>query len=288
MECIPCLFKRIIFEANLSTDDITKKTKVIQSAASSLSRTYNPDTSSAMIATKMHRAVYKILNDSDPYKILKERSNEIAQTLIPTVETLIGQSKDHLYTSMMYAIVGNMLDFGIEGASSYPEKFLETFIDAISEGLGYDDYPKVKELLKKSKKMIFFTDNCGEIVFDKILCRELKNEFPHLKITLVVKGEPVLNDATLENAIGIGFDAIVDEVYTTGCFAVGVDFKRLPLKVVERLRAADVIFCKGMANYESFSETTYRPIVYLLRTKCKAIAHSMGIPIDTNVIKLYS
>lgn len=287
-DCVTCLFKRIIYEANLSTNNVTKKTKAIRDAALCLSKLYTPDICSATIATNIHRAVYQALNDSDPYKILKERSNSIAKDLIPTAERLIKQSKDSLYSSMVCAIIGNTLDFGIEGASSNPEKFLETFEDAFSEDLGYNDYPKLKKLLKKTRNILFFTDNCGEIVFDKILCRELKYAYPDVKITLIVKGEPVLNDATIKNAMDIGFDSVVDEVFTTGCFAVGVDFRQLPSKVVERLETADAIFCKGMANYESFSETNYRPIAYLLRTKCKPIAQSMGIPVNTNVIKLYS
>lgn len=287
-DCIPCLFKRILYEADLSTNDPTKKIKAIQGAASSLTKLYSPDTCSAIIATKMHRSVYRALNDKDPYRALKERSSAIANQLIPTVERLIRQSNDSLYTSMVCAIIGNALDFGIEGASSHPDKFFETFEDAVSEGLGYDDYPKVKQLLKKTQSILFFTDNCGEIVFDRILCRELKYHHPHIKITLVVKGEPVLSDATIQDAMAVGFDTVADEVLTTGCFAVGVDFKQLPPTVAKRLDTVDAIFCKGMANYESFSETNYRPIVYLLLTKCKPIAQSMGIPVNTNAIKVYA
>ncbi len=286
-ECVPCLFKRIIYESNLSNSDTTKKSNAIKAAAASMSKTYDPATCSATIATSMHRAAYKALDDPDPYRLLKDRSNTIAKNLLPIVETLIKQSEDPLYTSILCAIVGNMLDFGIDGASSHPEKLLETFEDAVSEGLGYDDYPKVKRLLRKAHHVMFFTDNCGEIVFDKILCREMKYVFPNVRITLVVKGEPVLSDATIKDAMDVGFDTVADEVFTTGCFAVGVDFFRLPPKVSERLKAADIICCKGMANYESFSETSYRPIVYLLRTKCKPIAQSMGIPFNINAIKLY-
>jgi uncharacterized protein with ATP-grasp and redox domains len=133
---------------------------------------------------------------------------------------------------------------------------------------------------------VLFTDNCGEIVFDKILCRELKTFNPRLHLTVVVKGEPILSDATIKDAQDINLQEVVDELLTTGCFAVGVDFSKLPGNVKKALDQADLIIAKGMANYESFSETSYKPIAYLLRTKCNAIARSMNLPRNISAIKI--
>ena len=157
----------------------------------------------------------------------------------------------------------------------------------MNEGLGYDDTNKLKRLLKTSKKLIFFTDNCGEIVFDKILCREIKKFNDRLKIIIVVKGKPIISDATIIDAEELKFNEIVDNILTTECFAIGVDFSRLSSNLKTLINKADLIICKGMANYESFSETNYRPIAYLLRTKCTAIANSMRLPLNINVVKVY-
>jgi len=102
-----------------------------------------------------------------------------------------------------------------------------------------------------------------------------------------VKGENILSDATMDDALEIGLDKEVDDVLTTGCFAVGVDFEKLPSNVKKLLDQADIILAKGMGNYEAFSDTKYRPIAYLMRTKCSAIANSLGVPQDINVIKIY-
>ena len=85
----------------------------------------------------------------------------------------------------------------------------------------------------------------------------------------------------------MNFDEYVDEILTTGCFAIGLDFEKIPKELEKALEKADLIICKGMANYEAFSETDYRPIAFLLRTKCTAIANSMGLPMNINVVKLY-
>ena len=286
-ECVPCLIKRIIYESEQSTKNPEIRKKVVQNACRALGDLYDPNTCSASIATKVHKIAYDTLGDIDPYKELKAESNRVALSLVPRVEEMVKKSADPLMTSMICSIVGNMLDFGIRGGSSHPSQLLDIFEKTISDGLGYDDTVKVKELLKSSRRIVLFTDNCGEIVFDKILCQQIKKYNSDLFITLVVKGEYILSDATMEDAVELGFDEVVDEILTTGCFAVGVDFEKLPDTVEKRLKECDLIICKGMANYESFSETDYKPIAYLLRTKCNSIAGSMGLPLDINAVKIY-
>ena len=285
-ECAPCLLKRLLFEAELSTKDSERQTKALRIARALLSHLYDPNVCSATIATQLHHAVYEALGDKDPYKVLKQQSNLIASSLVPKVESLIKKSPDPLRTSMVCSIIGNIMDFGIDGSSAHPGMLQEVFDTLYKEGVGHDDYDRLKKLIKKAQYVVVFTDNCGEIVFDKILCRELKVYNPGLYVSVVVKGEPILSDATLQDAQEIGLPEVVDRVLTTGCFAIGVDFTRLPGEVREALEKADLIIAKGMANYESFSETMYKPIAYLLRTKCSAIARSLGLPRDISVIQL--
>lgn len=286
-ECVPCLIKRIIFEAEQSTNDPETISKVIRNACKLLGELYDPNECSISIATKVHKNAYETLGNNDPYKELKKQANEVASLLVPRVEEIIKNSDDPLKTSMICSIVGNMMDFGIDGGSTHPGMLKEIFEKTVADGLGHDDTTRFKELLKKSENVVLFTDNCGEIVFDKILCREIKKFNPNIVLTLVVRGEPIISDATMQDAIEFGFEEVVDEILTTGCFVVGVDFANLPKKLENVLGKTNLIICKGMANYEAFSETTYHPIVYLMRTKCNAIASSMGVKQDISVVKLY-
>ncbi len=286
-ECVPCLLKRVLFEIKLSTDDKKLQNKTIKKACTHLAELYDPNICSVEIATKVHKLVYKTLGDKDPYKKLKIDSNKVAKKLIHRIEELINVCEDPLRMSMLCSIVGNMMDFGIDGVSDRPERLFDIFEEAVSDDFGYDDYDKIKNILKNVKNVILFTDNCGEILFDKILCRELKKFKPDLFLTVVVKGENILSDATMNDALEIGLDKEVDQILTTGCFAVGIDFKKLPIEVKKLLDRADIILSKGMGNYEAFSETNYMPIAYLLRTKCSAIANSMRVAQNINVIKLY-
>ena len=287
-ECVPCLIKRIIFESEQSTNDEEIKTKTLKNALKALSEFYNPNECSAVIATKAHKIVYDTLKDDDPFRILKEKSNKIALSLVPKVETLLNESNDPLKSSIICSRVANSMDFGIEGGSEKPEALMESFEKEVNNGLGYDDYSKIKKYFTKSKNIVFFIDNCGEIVFDKIVCREIKKVNKNLKITLIVKGEPILSDATLSDVKQLKFKEVVDEILTTGCFFVGLDYNNITDNVEKVLNESDLIICKGMANYECFSETKYKPIVYFMRTKCNAIAKSMNLPVNKNVIKLYN
>jgi uncharacterized protein with ATP-grasp and redox domains len=286
-ECIPCLLKRILFEAEHSTNDEVLRHKTMKNACKLLAELYDPNVASCNIATKVHKLAYDTLGDKDPYKELKIQANMAAEKLIPRVEELIEISDDKLRMTMLCSIIGNMMDFGIDGASNKPEMLLDIFEKTLSEDIGHDDYDQVKEILKKSKNVMLFTDNCGEIVFDKILCRELKKFNPNMFLTVVVRGEAILSDATMEDALEYKLDEESDEILTTGCFTVGVDFEKLPDKVSKRLDESEIIIAKGMGNYETFSETDYKPIAYLMRTKCSAIAKSAGVPQNINVIKLY-
>lgn len=282
-QCVPCLLGRTLYETDLI--DSSKALKVIEEACRIIGKYDLKESCSAIVATEVHGATYKILGTNDPYKVIKNRCNQTALSLLPKARRLIENSKDKLKSAILCSIIGNVLDFGISSSPEDPERLVEEFDKLFSEGLGFDDTDKIKGYLEKGGKIMYFTDNCGEIVFDRVLCMEIKKFDVHL--TLVVRGEPILTDATLEDVNEFDMDEVADEVLSTGCFAVGVDFEHLPKDLLKALRRTDLIISKGMANYETFSETDYKPIAHLLRTKCVPVAEDMGLRTNINVVKVY-
>src|SRR5512136_2419962 len=121
-ECLPCLLKRILFETELSTTEKKHQTAALRTACTLLAESYDPEECSATIATKIHKGVYETLQDKDPYVKLKHTSNRIATSLVPTIEGLIRTSPDPLKTSMICSIIGNIMDFGIDGSSTHPKE----------------------------------------------------------------------------------------------------------------------------------------------------------------------
>jgi len=281
-ECVPCLLNRVIYEAGLVDPKFSEK--AVKEALNILSKDYSYNANSILVATKVHRRVYEVIGNPDPYREIKERSNRIALSLVPKAEKFINNSKDKLKAAVICSIVGNVFDFGIKSSIVAPEKLSDDFEKMCESGLDVDDTEKIKKYLKKNSRVLFFTDNCGEIVFDKLLCRQLKKF--GVELTIVVRESPIMNDATVEDAEKLDLKDAVDEIMHSSN-AVGIDFNEISDKLKNRIENADLIICKGMGMYEAFCEKEYRPIVYLLRTKCRPVADDMGLPENISIAKLY-
>ena len=281
-ECAQCLLRRILYETELGHASMGQQYEAMKLAIDALHKDFSPKICSAEIATGVHKGVYDILG-RDPYAEAKAKSNEIALRLLPKARKMVESSDDPFRTAVLCSIIGNVLDFGIRNDFANADVLLDKFDSLCEQGLGHDDTAAIKELA--SGKVVYLTDNCGEIVFDRLLLEQLREM--GAQITLVVRGEPILTDATMEDVEELGMGELVDKVMTTERFAVGIPFWDMPEELDRELGSADLIIAKGMANYETLSETDYRPVAYLLRTKCRPVASSMGLEKDINAAKLY-
>lgn len=283
-ECVPCLLARVRHEALLSNPDAA--VEALLAAARELGDS-SPGEVSAEVATRVHRAAYEALGTDDPYAEAKRESNDVALKLLSRARELYMESPppDRFRTAALLSIVGNVLDFGIEGGLEDAASLDQAFDYLVEEGLGRDDSDGLIDLMVPDAKVAYLTDNCGEIVFDQILLEEIRGLGCH--VTLVVKGEPILTDATRADVEELGLGQKVDRVLDTGPLAVGVDLTTVPPETREAIEGADVVISKGMANFESLSDSPLRPIAYLLRTKCDPVASTLGEAKDINVLKLF-
>jgi uncharacterized protein with ATP-grasp and redox domains len=280
-DCIPCLLKRSLFEVRLVGGDEARATRA---ALDVLHRDYSPDICSAVLATAMHRAVYDSLGDDDPYRELKKGANRVAKGLLPRAEAFVEGSEDRLRAAAICAVAGNVMDFGIEGSASGPEGLASLLDRLCEEGLGHDDLDGAGRLLGPGSRVVYFFDNCGEVILDALLVRELKGLGVH--VTVVAKGEPILTDATLADAGEAGMEGLADVLLDTGTYAVGMDLDHLPPDLAGAMEGCDLIISKGMANYEAMSEGDLGPVLHLMRTKCRAVAGSLGLPQDISAAVL--
>ncbi len=242
---------------------------------------FRDDPSSAGLASEVHRSTYRILGTDDPYVGYKRMATDEARAVLPLARSLINDSDDPLETAVLISIVGNVLEYGIEGALSDPGQLESRFREVYSEGLGASDLPSIRERLKPGSSVVFFTDNCGELIFDGLLLEVLRGM--GVNLTLVVKGAPILTDATMDDAVEAGLDGIADRVLTTGSDHVGFEPETFSEELVRAIEHSDLVISKGMANYEAFTETDISPVAFLLRTKCDPVARSAGFERDLNV-----
>lgn len=278
--CAPCLLARVQFEAELSTKDLAMQKKVVLAGIEVLRKYLVDGAPATHLSTKIHREAYRVLGDIDPYRETKRRSNEAAQKLLPVVRDFVSE-KDSFRRAVLVSIVGNSFDFGVLGFDADKEIGKEMILKQIQHGLDVDDSDKIRSMLDN---VVYLADNCGEIVFDTLLFDEIKKLGG--RITLVVRGAPILNDVTMKELKELGIEKKVDRVLTTGSNAIGVCLKEAPSELVEALRDASLIISKGMANYETMSEYDFKPIAYLLKTKCESVAEAMGLKKNMSVARL--
>jgi uncharacterized protein with ATP-grasp and redox domains len=281
-ECVPCLMKRVLFQAKLA--DNGTEFAAVSAALKTFAEEFSEDRVSAEVATAVHKNAYAAMKTEDPYLELKIRSDAVAEKLLPAAESFIEKSEDKLGAAISVAVAGNIMDFGSGVAIEDPDEFLSVFDELLEQGLGYDDTDMLKEALKKEGHIVYVFDNCGESQTDKLLIRELKKTGK--KVIGMVRGKPILNDVTREDAIRIGLEKELDSVLDTGGFSIGLP-KTLPEDSENALRGACAIIAKGMANYESMSERDFEsPVFFVLRAKCVPVADSLNVPVGTNVVKM--
>jgi uncharacterized protein with ATP-grasp and redox domains len=156
----------------------------------------------------------------------------------------------------------------------------------LKEPLAVDDLDRLMELLPRAKKIIYLHDNAGEIVFDKFFIEVIVRNYP-VKVVSSVKSSPVLNDATMNDAMQIKLDEF-SQVVTIGSGSVGLVLKECSRKFLEHVREADLIISKGHGYYESLTELEHllgKPILYMLKAKCIVVARSLNVNFRDNVIK---
>ncbi len=276
--CVGCLMRRILME--IYEVDSSREMEVMEACTRLLGQEYYDGVPSSVCATKIHALAYEMLG-RDPYVGLKKRSNEQAQALFPKAKEYVKNSLDPFKAAVLCSIIGNVLDYGIHKDLDKPDYLPEMFGSLIEEGLAVDQTNEIKELLEKADNVLYFPDNAGEIIFDQLLLEQLGKY--DVNVTLVVKGEAILTDVTMEDALALDLDKKVDKIITTADFAVGFPFWDMSAELKDAIDSADFIISKGMGNFECFSEIESPPVAYLMRTKCIPVSEALEAPLDSNV-----
>jgi uncharacterized protein with ATP-grasp and redox domains len=286
-ECAACLLARATAEAYQGTTNPALRFRAIKEVIKLLNRELRPTTVPADIGTKRDRLIKQLTGSDDPYRRSKKMSNEKAVKLLPYAKKLVEKSynqQERFKKACLCAIVGNILEFDIPGHTFTFKTLTKSFRDAAKD-LVVDDVGKAYELAKKAKSVLYLADNAGEIVFDTLLVEQLKNM--GLKVTYVVKGGPVINDATLEDVAPSGMDKLADKVITTGTDAVGLLPKEVSQEFLKVYEAAELVFAKGMGYAETLTELKLtKPHLLLFRTKCNPVANYFCAARDKNIAKL--
>ena len=270
---------RILFECRLSGKDEEIVDNAVQRCRILLGEICHEPVPAPHISSRVHRCAYTLINDPDPYRALKQRNNREGLEAAEGIKDKLTTFRD----LCLGAIIANTLDYG-SSEHTVTEDFRTFFNIEFAKGLSIDD---TAEIEKHLGKVVYFCDNCGEIVFDNLLISYLQQNGS--EIVVVVRGAPIINDATMEDAVFAGINPHCTRILTntTGIAELGYFPPYTPEELREELQTATLIIAKGMANYESFSEYQVPcPIAYLMSVKCQPIADAIGVPKGSRIALL--
>ncbi|MDR2761311.1 MAG: ARMT1-like domain-containing protein [Planctomycetaceae bacterium] len=277
LDCVLCLARQSLEASRFATCDESIHASVLKKVFALLQEkgfTNIPP----LVAQEVQRIIRRETKNNDPYAVPKSRSNELMLGLIDSLFDRVRNSESPVSVAVQLAIAGNSIDFAVRGDWS-DESILNVIETALEKKID-GDVNKFIDCVKNSKHILYLLDNSGEIVCDRILIEEIMRLVPNIKITAVVRGEAVLNDATKYDANQIGLDKIVN-VIDNGNDAVGTILEQCGNSFLDVFKTTDLIISKGLANYETLieydSKQIPQTICYLFKAKCPFISRYAGI-----------
>jgi uncharacterized protein with ATP-grasp and redox domains len=279
LDCIPCFQRQALQAVRYISDDEKLQEMVLREVTKKLLES-NWDLTPPELAHQVHSIVRKITNEKDPYKKVKRESNDSVLKLYPELKEKVNQSRDPLRTAVRLAIAGNIIDFAVLQEFNLEE----TIGEVMKKQFVIDDYEKLKEKLKDAETLLFFVDNAGEIGLDKLLVETFLEQKKFEKIDFVVKGGPIINDATLEDAVYMGLDRLPNsEFLTISNGEAGTGPARSSQKVKKWIEEHDLVISKGQGNYEGLSE--HSGLFFMLMVKCPIIASDLGVEVGDIILE---
>ncbi len=213
----------------------------------------------------------------DRYREEKLQSNQFVMERFSMLRERVASAPDPVYAGLQCAILGNYLDFSaLRGQVSF-EKLEEMLEDALKMELDRQVYASLCQDLEHGKKLLYLTDNAGEIGFDRIFAEEIAKAYPRLQITFCVRGGVTQNDATREDAEAVG---IPFPVIDNGNCVAGTQMDLLSAQAKQALAESDVILAKGMGNTETMFGCGYN-VYYAFLVKCEKFIRLFDKPLFT-------
>ena len=238
--------------------------------------------STPQIAEKMYSLRHEFWGADKEFSEIKRHFNDLMLASYPYMENKVRESEDHLRMAVQYAMVGNYIDFG--ALENVNEDELKNQLDgAASIPVDTEILENFRNEILKAHRLVYFTDNCGEIVTDKLLISVLQGINPDLDVTVIVRGKPVVNDATMEDARQVRMEEVAHRIIDNGAGMPGNVIGAISPEAMDEVNEADLLVAKGQGNYEGLSECGLN-IFYFFLCKCELFVRRFNVPQFTGVM----
>ncbi|MDO9547086.1 MAG: ARMT1-like domain-containing protein [Pelolinea sp.] len=275
LDCIPCILRQTLDVARLVSKDPAVHENILRDVlgwAGEMELNQSPPA----MAQRIYRRLREITGVDDPYRETKDRQNFMAMEIIPALRSEIESASNPLLMAVRLAIAGNIIDVGANGNLTETD-MRQAVNQALTEPF-FGEQDSFRQEIAKAKSVLYLADNAGEIAFDRLLIEKLSPEL----VTLVVRGAPVINDATLADAQAVGLDKIV-EVIDNGSDAPGTILSDCSQEFQHRYTDADLIIAKGQGNFETLNNEPGN-LFFLFKVKCPLVADLVKQPIGTQML----
>lgn len=270
--CAECLYDKVVH--------LTDNEGYLSEVRSIIANRTENDTAPYLIY-QFAKAYERCCGKASPYKEIKKKFNDLVLSMESSIRRQIECSDNPLKAALMYARIGNYIDFG--AMKNVDE---QTFLSLFDKASFSDDDEKVMgsfiQQCRTAKEFLLITDNCGEIVLDKLFIEQLKKRFPDLNVTVMVRGDEVINDATMEDAEYVGINTLA-RVISNGAPVAGTVLHMLSDEGREALEKAEVILAKGQGNYESLCGQG-KHVFYSFLCKCDVFTERFNVPKLTGLL----
>jgi uncharacterized protein with ATP-grasp and redox domains len=275
LDCTPCIVRQALDAAKMVTTDPGLRERMAREVLHWTSE-MNFDAPPPFLGQRIHRRLREITGVKDPYRTAKDHLNRMAMDLLPDLKSEVESAEDPLMAAVRLAIAGNVIDMGVNGNITESD-VRQSVRDALLEPIA-GEWRDFRQAAARARTILYLADNAGEIVFDRLLIEQLSPP----RVTLAVRGAPVINDATMADACAVGLSDIV-EIIDNGSDAPGTILEDCNRNFVRRFDEADLILAKGQGNFETLSDEP-RNIFFLFKVKCPVIAAHLGLPVGTHVL----
>ena len=279
LDCIPCFQRQALDAARFITDDEKMHENIIRAVISEL-QGMDWKKSPPEIAHVVHKIIRDESGVEDPYKDVKKYYNDITLKMYPELKKTVNNSATPLLTAVRLAIAGNVIDFGAKSDFDLNE----TLSLVLKKDFKIYHFSEFVRSLEKANNILYLADNAGEIVFDRILLETIFKEYNVEKTLFALKGAPIINDATYEDAKYVGINNLKGlEFIKVGVGIPGTGIERTSNEFQDVILKSDIVISKGQGNYEALSEL--RGIFFLLMVKCPVVAEDLGVKVDDIILK---
>ena len=272
IDCIPCFISHSLNVTKMTARNAEEQLEILRQTLA-MTSSLDFDKSPPAMAKKIHAIIRQITGVEDAYVKIKDESTAFALEMLPFLRHEVEKSECPFETTIRLVIAGNIIDFGTDHNFNL-NSVHQIIADSLKQQIDLNAIGRLHKRMMESERILYIADNCGEIVLDRLLIEPYRE-----KITLAVRGNPILNDATRREAEMSGMNEIVN-IIDTGDSIPGVILENCSAEFKEHFAKCDFIISKGQGNFETLNETD-RPVFFLFMSKCQVVANLLNTEIGS-------